>query len=233
MEFTFDYLENQLKFLLNAGYEFCTCTEYLERKIKPVNKLVVNRVDIDFKMPKTRYILDIFERLGIRGTFFVRMHAPEYNLFDFENYRILKRALSGGNEIGYHSEVEDQAAIWAEDSESCLRRDIDVLNRILEIKINGVASHNGMTGLNNLDFWKSRKPSDFGLLYEAYDSRSFGLFDNSLYISDSEWTRWKCYNNGKLSEGDRRSPAEHAADSPNLIYLLTHPDTYYFKHFYE
>ena len=32
----------------------------------------------------------------------------------------------------------------------------------------GVASHGGMTGLNNLDFWKDREPSDFGLTYEAY-----------------------------------------------------------------
>ena len=32
------------------------------------------------------------------------------------------------------------------------RRDVDVLNRILDISIRGVASHGGMTGLNNLDF---------------------------------------------------------------------------------
>ena len=28
------------------------------------------------------------------------------------------------------------------------------------------------------------------------------FFDESLYVSDSEWTRWKCYLKGKLVEGD-------------------------------
>ncbi len=91
-----------------------------------------------------------------------------------------------------------------------------------------------MTGLNNLDFWKERTAGEFGLQYEAYDSgEHFGLFARSLYVSDSEWTRWKCYENGSLREGDRRSFGEHAASKPSLIYLLIHPDTYFDRHFYE
>lgn len=233
MKFTYSYLENQLKAVLEAGYEFCTCEEYLEKKKHSISKLIVNRIDVDFRMQKTKYILDIFERLKIKGTFFIRLHAPEYNPFDFESYRILMRAISLGNEIGYHSEVVDESAIWNEDAAECLKRDIEVMNRMFGVKVKGAASHNGMTGLNNLDFWKDRRPTDFGLLYEAYDSSSFGLFENSLYISDSEWTRWKCYRNGVLAEGDRRSPSEQIKDSPRLVYLLTHPDTYYSKHFYE
>lgn len=105
---------------------------------------------------------------------------------------------------------------------------------MLQIKIKGVASHGGATGLNNLDFWKDRNARDFGLLYEAYDKTAdFNLFGESFYISDSEWTRWKCYNRGKLVEGDRRSLMEHALDGHDLIYLLTHPETYFERHFYE
>ena len=90
-------------------------------------------------------------------------------------------------------------------------RDIDVLNRMLGITVRGVASHGGMTGLNNLDFWRDRSPADLGLAYEAYDKTdAFGLFDSSFYISDSEWTRWKCYDRGNLCAGDRRSFEEHA-----------------------
>ena len=142
--------------------------------------------------------------------------------------------IDSGNELGYHSEIVDQSIIWQEDATQCLLRDIDVMNRIFNIKVVGVASHGGMTGLNNLDFWKDKKPKDFGLLYEGYDKEpEYNLFQEALYISDSEWTRWKCYDKGKLRENDRRSLEEHLVDNPNLIHLLIHPDTYFNRHFYE
>lgn len=211
-----------------------TCLEYSEKKDNLPPLTIVNRVDIDFSIKKADRLRDIYDRLGIKASFFVRLHAPEYNPFSFENYRILKAIRDSGHEIGYHSEIIDQAAIWDEDADNCLRRDIDILNSMLGIEVKGVASHGGMTGLNNLDFWKTRKASEFGLIYEAYDkSDSFALFDQSFYISDSEWTKWKCYDKGQLCTDDRRSFAEHLADRHSLIYLLIHPDTYFDGHFYE
>jgi hypothetical protein len=234
IQFTFDELERQYREAKALGYVFMTCHEYLERKQSLPKLSVVNRVDIDVSVRKAERLLGLFERVKIKATFFVRLHASEYNPFSFENYRILKSIRDAGHEIGYHSEVVDQAAIWEEDEERCLTRDIDVLSRMLGIKIHGVASHGGMTGLNNLDFWRGRLPSEFGLAYEAYDkTESFGLFGSSMYISDSEWTRWKCYRQGILREGDRRTFSEHAHDRPPLIYLLIHPETYFDRHCYE
>ena len=138
------------------------------------------------------------------------------------------------HEIGYHSEVVDQSMIWSEPSEDCLKRDLDVLSRMLGIQVRGVASHGGMTGLNNLDFWKDREPADFDLTYEAYrGSKTRNLFENSLYLSDSEWTRWKCYLNGKLNKMDNRCLSEHLIDFPQVVYFLIHPDTFFDHHFYE
>ena len=171
----------------------------------------------------------IFNDLGIKGSFFIRLHAPEYNPFSFENYRVIKFLIDSGHEIGYHSEIVDQAAIWQESDIRNLKRDIDVLYRMFDIQIEGVASHGGMTGLNNLDFWKKHKAEDFGLMYEAYD-----WFDETFYISDSEWTKWKCYDKGKLIVNDMRSIKEHISDKKHkLIYLLIHSDTYYNNHIYE
>ena len=105
---------------------------------------------------------------------------------------------------------------------------------MMNIQIKGVASHGGRTVLNNLDFWNNHSAKDFGLLYEAYDdSEAFGLFHNSFYISDSQWTHWKCYNKGKILKGNHRTFAEHSLDKHSLIYLLIHPDTYFERHFYE
>ncbi|MBC2704238.1 hypothetical protein [Desulfobacula sp.] len=226
--FTFDNIKEQYSKAIDHDYKIITCKEYIECKNQGIPKLLINRVDIDFSVKKAERLGLIFNELGIKASFFIRLHAPEYNPFSFENYRIIKFLIESGHEIGYHSEIIDQSIIWNEDPEKCLLRDIDVINKMFGVKICGVASHGGMTGFNNLDFWKGKKASDFGLLYEAYD-----WFDKTFYISDSEWTRWKCYDNGKLIENDRRSLGEHVLDNHRIIYSLIHSDTYYKRHFYE
>ena len=234
--FTFNNLRKEYQGILAAGYTVVTCAEYLtiKEEVSANNKILVNRVDIDISCKKAKKIALLFNELEIKGTFFVRLHADEYNPFSFENYRCLKFIRDTGHEIGYHSEVVDESAIWGEDAETCLLRDCEILGRMLGIKVKGVASHNGMTGLNNLDFWKNRSPDHFGLLYEAYDQNpSFNLFNTSFYISDSNWTYWKCYENGVQKRDDYRSPSKHIRDGHALVYLLIHSDTYYDEHFYE
>jgi len=235
-KFTFNHLKSYFQTVKENGYEIITCKEYVDFKQhnNAQIKVLVNRVDIDVSCKKAKRLAQIFNELEIKATFFVRLHAVEYNPFDFENYNCLKFIKDTGHEIGYHSEVIDQSVIWEESEEECLKRDIQVLNTMLNIKVDGVASHGGFTGLNNLDFWQNRLPSDFGLLYEAYDQQpEFNLFQESLYISDSEWTKWKCYDKGKLVDGDARTLGEHAQDGHPIIYSLIHPETYYDEHFYE
>ena len=233
-KFTWKNLENEYKLILENGYEIITCEEYVRIKEALPEKVVVNRIDIDFSVKKVINILDIFDNLNIKGTFFVRLHASEYNPFSFENYRVLKRLLNSGHELGYHSEIIDQSIIWAEEAEECLLRDLKVLGNIFNYKVKSVASHGGNTGYNNLDFWKDKKPKDYNLLYEGYDKESeYNLFQEAFYISDSMWTQWKCYDKGKLLKNDRRSPSEHLQDNHQLIHLLIHPDTYYNNHIYE
>ncbi len=232
-QFTFNSIEKQYKKAINNGYHFYTCQDYVLNRDHLKEPSIVNRVDVDFSLKKAKLLGELFNNLGIKATFFIRLHAPEYNPFSFESYLIVKFLIQSGHEIGYHSEIVDQATIWNEDTATCLQRDIDVFNRMFDTQIDGIASHGGMTGLNNLDFWKDKKAEDFGLLYEAYDRNKFDLFHNSFYISDSEWVRWKCYDKGILCKEDRRSLGEHLDDLHPLIYLLIHSDTYFDNHFYE
>lgn len=233
--FSFENLEAEYRKCLESGYQVIRCRDFVDwKKKKSTQKILVNRVDVDFSVKKAGRLGQLFKRLGIPATFFVRLHAPEYNPFSFEGYRIIKQLIEDGHEIGYHSEVIDQSIIWNEDAAECLRRDLDILNRTFNIAILGVASHGGMTGYNNLDFWKDRKPSEFGLLYEAYDRQpEFNLFQECRYVSDSEWTRWKAYHNGERLTGDERPPSQHAAEGHTVLHLLIHPDTYFDNHFYE
>lgn len=233
--FLWSTLEGEYRSLLEAGYSLVTCADFagftgggLPRRV------VVNRVDVDFSLVKLDRLLDVFARLKVRASFFVRLHAPEYNPYSPEGLRLIRRIVADGHELGYHSEIVDCGAIWGEDPAVCLRRAVAVLETLSGVKVCGIASHGGRTGLNNLDFWKDHRAADFGLLYEAYDEEpGFGLFRRSFYISDSEWVRWKCYDRGVLRAGDHRSPSQHARDGHDLIYLLIHPDTYYDRHAYE
>jgi hypothetical protein len=233
--FSFRSLENQYRRALEQGYKFSTCDGYVALKREGLpTRVVVNRVDIDYSVEKAERLGIMFDRLGVKATFFVRLHAKEYNPASFENYRIIRQLADSGHEIGYHSEVVDEAEIWGESAAKCLRRDLAVLEAMFGVHVVGVASHGGFTGNNNLDFWKEHAPEEFGLRYEAYDERpEFGLFRDALYVSDSEWTRWKCYSHGVLCKGDQRSFGEHVITGAPLIYLLVHSDTYYDRHFYE
>ncbi len=234
--FTFDYLTGQYRAALDAGYTVVTCAQYValrEQDAVPA-KTLVNRIDIDVSVKKADRLRAMYAELGIPATFFVRLHAREYNPFDFENFRILQALIADGHEIGYHSEIEDQAVIWGEEPADCLSRDLKVMEAMLGQPVTAVASHGGMTGINNLDFWRHRSAADLGLLYEAYEEDGrFALFPRSLYITDSEWVRWKAYRDGTRLDGDHRSLAEHIADLPDLVYLLIHPETYFDRHVYD
>lgn len=232
--FSIASFQNQLSKAKSLGYSIITCRDWVEGKQTVEDqRILVLRVDIDENPLRLPTLLGVLGDLDIKCSIFLRLHG-NYNPFSFENYNIFKSAVEAGHEIGYHSEVVDQSAIWGEDESECLKRDLDVMESIFGQRVVGAASHGGRTGLNNLDFWKRNQPSDFRLLYEAYDETDqFGLFRKALYISDSEWVRWKCYRNGILQVGDHRSVGDHLDELPPLIYLLVHPETFYQRHPYE
>jgi hypothetical protein len=233
-QFTFRQIRETFRQILQNGYQVIRCIDYVGMKQALPKKTLINRIDIDISIKKSEQLAIIFNDLGIKGTFFIRLHAPEYNPFSFENYRILKFIRDSGHEIGYHSEVVDESVIWEEPAEQCLVRDLEIINCMLGIKIKGLASHGGLTGLNNLDFWKQHQPREFGLVYEAYDEQpEFDLFKNSFYVSDSNWTYWKCYHHGTLVAGDHRTLGQHAQTGHPVIYSLIHADTFFHRHFYE
>lgn len=59
-----------------------------DKKVLSKEKILINRVDIDFSVKKAVKLGKIFNDLGIKATFFIRLHAPEYNPFSFENYQL-------------------------------------------------------------------------------------------------------------------------------------------------
>ncbi|MBC7864470.1 MAG: hypothetical protein IAF38_15960 [Bacteroidia bacterium] len=233
-DFSLSTLKTSFEKILAQNYKVITCEQYVSfKQNKTEEKILVNRVDVDWSCKKAKIFAELYNQLGIKGTFFIRLHGDEYNPFSFENYRCLKFIKDSGHEVGYHSEIIDQGHIWDESAKDCLVRDIKAINNMLDITIKGVASHGGLTGLNNLDFWKTNKPAEFGLLYEGYDKEpAFNLFFESLYVSDSN-CRWKCYRNGVLQKDDQRTLREHCEANEPVVYSTLHPETYFHRHIYE
>jgi hypothetical protein len=75
--FTFDNLEVQYRRALELSYEFLTCVDFARRKEALPIRTVANRIDIDVSVKRAERLGEVFARLGITGTFFVRIHAPE------------------------------------------------------------------------------------------------------------------------------------------------------------
>lgn len=228
--FTYEYYETIFKEALAHEYQIITLKEFFLDEYDKDKKVLVNRIDVDFKIARLRRFYKIFKKLGIKASIYVRLHAPDYNLLAIGNIKIMQDLISIGCEVALHTELEDVGHYCHLDKQNLLKKEIAFFETIFETKLYGTASHGDMTPNNNLDFWKTNKASDFGLLYEAYDEK---LWNNCRYVSDSEWTQWKAYENGELLKDDRRTPIEHMQEGCKVLHTLTHPESWYDGYIYE
>jgi hypothetical protein len=225
--FTWKQLQALLIRAREGGRATMTCRD--ARAARDVNRLprrtLVMRVDVDRSPAAALAMAEVFRVHGCRATFFYRLHAPDYDLTQSSAQAHLRSVCDMGFEIGLHCEPLVVAALTGRPPERVLAEDVYALNDILGESIVGTASHGDARypHINNLDFWNDHRPESFGLLYEAYDERTFGLFQISRYVSDSELVRWKAYDFGVLRKGDHRTLEEHLDDTDLPIYALVHP----------
>ena len=229
-DFTFKYYEKIFQTAVKSGYRIITLKEFFLNEFDKREKILVNRIDVDVKIKRLKIIYKILKQLNIKASIYVRLHSPTYNLLSIDNIKIIQDLISIGCEIGVHTELEDIEGYCNIDKKQLLKNEIKILETIFKSKIYGTASHGDITHYNNLDFWKNHTSDDFGLVYEAYDKK---LWNNCRYVSDSEWIKWKAYENGKLIKNDRRSPIEHMQDNCKVLLILTHPESWYEKYIYE
>ncbi len=234
-ECTYEHLKLIYSKALEQGYRIITCQDYFvthqdyfvtHHYVR--DKVLINRIDIDLSLEKADKVLQILNSLGIQASFFIRLHAREYNPFSFENFRIIKDMISTGHEIGLHSEMMDCSKIWDEIAVRSFIRDIQVLQSMIEYIPTGVASHgSNLTGTNNLNFWKNHSPKEYGLLYEAYDP----IFFNNLYCSIG-LAGWKTYRLGHFLKAGE-CVCKYIKQGYPVIYLNLHPIKFFERHCYE
>lgn len=223
----FEELGASIDYALSQGYHFITCVDYVKQKTNLKNKkYIVLRVDVDYDLGASHLILKFLKHRNIKASFFIRLHAENYNVFSKKHSSVIKQIILDGHEIGYHSELIDMSECFEIEPSQILSQDMESFEKFYKIKFYGSASHREPEGENNLLFWQGKDSIEYDLLYEAYDnSTQFGLFFNSFYISDSDWYSWKNFVNGvKSHTAFNISEAIH--HGYRQIYLLIHPDTY-------
>ena len=195
-KFTYNYYKEIFKTAIDSDYDVITVKDFFLGNFDNNKKILINRIDVDVRMDRLKIIYRLFKELNIKSSVYLRLHAPTYNLLSIGNINIIQNLISIGCEIGLHTELEDLSGYCNIDKKDLLRKEIELFQTIFQTKIYGTASHGDITHFNNLDFWMNNSPQEFGLVYEAYDK---ALWNGSTYVSDSEWTNWKTYQNGNTN----------------------------------
>lgn len=203
-KFTHDHYKECLALAKAEGYEFFTLSEFDANKLP--KRAIFLRHDIDLNLSLVPNFARIEHSLGIKATYFIRMHAP-YNPFSYEGYQILKELVALGHEVGLHYEF-GFADLMGEDEFDLVVRSKNALEAVLGKKIEGISAHEpARTGF----VMDAAMVKRLGLKYEAYAPE---ISKNLKYISDSS-ARWRegcmCNHIGKI---DR-------------LYILTHPFWWY------
>src|SRR6185369_634909 len=101
-DFSFKHYQEILRLAKKQGYRFCFFSEKPDKK----SKKIYLRHDIDFSMEGALRLAKIEHKNNVVSTYFVRIDAPFYNVFDRTYYDIIKKIASLGHQIGFHFNEE-------------------------------------------------------------------------------------------------------------------------------
>ncbi len=215
--FTFSHYEESLKLAKEQGYFFSTLADFKVNKDK--NPLIILRHDVDYsEMPRALSFAEIENKLGIKATYFIRVHCDEYNPFGFKTYQAIRHILNLGHEIGLHYEHLDFCDITKEDPAIIITKEKQILELIFDVKVKGIAAHIGWADIINWSFWAGQHFTDFDFEYDAYQDT---IMNNMLYADDSlrHWKEDKCM-------------CWYIKNQVPRLYFLTHGYYWYHESFY-
>ncbi len=205
-DFTLDHYRHCLELALKKGYSFMTMEQFAEQPKNSLKdkKIIVLRHDIDHNIGLAENISGIEHELGIKSTYFIRLHSKNYNPCSLANYSIIKALILRGHEIGLHYDA-GFAEFFNENAEHSLLRDKTIFENIINQKFSGISTHEP----RRTGFVLSKSIIEkLGLKYDAYSDT---FMKGMKYISDSSAV-WR--------EGCMCSFIEK--ETP-LLCILTHP----------
>jgi hypothetical protein len=169
-----------LRAALDAGYRVVSLACFYEDRRTPA---LIIRHDIDVSVATAVQMARIEHDMGVRTSYFIRVHAAGYNPFSRDNYAALRWLQDAGFDLGLHHEVGVFPLAGANGVRATarehLQRELSALTAVLGRPIRSVAMHLPRHGTMPLT------PADLdacGILYEAGAT----LFnEGAQFISDS------------------------------------------------
>ncbi len=208
--FSFAHYGYIMKQLLGNGHEFVFFSD-----LPRTDRYVYLRHDVDRSLDKALALALWEQQLGVRATYFVRVHSRYYNCYSFPGLKALRAILNAGHEIGLHTEFYDLAKVFGDDGSAVFTREKRILEEILERSVRVFSPHR-TTGSTNTDQIQRQLQTlrDKHNMLCTFDER----FQNDVkYISDSS---------GIWREG---CPCGYL-DRHARLQLLVHPIWWYREH---
>lgn len=185
----------------SLGYCFYSFSEWGGRTAHG-KRTILLRHDVDVSLENARHFAEVEAELGIRATYFLRLHSQFYQLLSPESWTHLCALLKVNHEIGLHYERQFYERVDANHIEM-LAHDVAILSSIVGKHIQGCTAHLP----NKYKPFDTATVRSIGLAYEGYSPE---FTKERKYISDSS-RHWR---EGCLCEWLGR--AEH-------ITVLVHP----------
>ncbi len=179
--FTFAHYGEIIQKALDEEYQFPTFAKYIEKK--PKGKMLFLRHDIDNHFYRTNEFARVENNLGVTATYFFRVHTG-YNIFEYNNYRVIKNLEAKGHEIGLHSEIGDfEKFNPGIDYFELLRREKRFIESCIGHEIKGFSTHRDLDyQVNSLDIIKEFDFKSLGFTYQAYQPEFHG---EAKYLSET------------------------------------------------
>ena len=227
-DFTLKKYRELLVALKNAGYEFYTFEQYLNKLDSLAEKFIVLRHDVDLKVDNSVATAMIENELGINSTYYFRV-IPESNQPDK-----IKKIASLGHEVGYH--YEDMSLFGGDIDKAYehFKEKLEYFRTFYPVKT--ICMHGAPTSkYDGKDLWKKYDYKDLGIIGEPYFDIDFSTL---FYLTDTGmmWDGYKVSVRDKIPVYQdiwvKEGKVYHTSDNiisaiggnlPPRIMITTHP----------
>jgi len=174
MDFTMGKYEQLCRSWIKAGYSSITVLEYFQNK--PGCPTIILRHDVDKRSENALEMAAMEKSMGQKSTYYFRTTE------DVFNPQIMKSIQDMGHEVGFHYEVLVRC-------DGDCSAAVDMFKKELErfkdagIPVKTCAMHGSpLSPIDDRDLWKETKPSNLGLVGDAYLSIDY---DKVAYFTDT------------------------------------------------
>lgn len=185
MDFNISTYLNLLSALKNSDYSFQTFEEFL---IKPKNRAIMLRHDVDLKPLNSLLFAKIQAKEGIQGTYYFRAVKESWD------EDVIQEIHAMGHEIGYHYECLTTTKGNVKKAIDDFKLNLNKLRDLVPVQT--ICMHGSpLSRFDSKDLWKNHNYRDMQLIGEPY----FDIdFNKVLYLTDTGRT----WNNRKFSVRD-------------------------------